>query len=201
MDCVVLDKFCQVFTGFDGMPINVRVQQDANEFFSLLIDILQRELKESSSPTEKPNEKQDEKVPFKDPLNEEYGGIIVNRIQSMEEEYPYQKDRTEAFLTVPLTIKDIESMKDALDKFCSEEYFVDDNKLHIEEHDRKIGVSKKSLFQKLPPTLIFNLKRFEYNTTTWQRYKLNSFFDFPEEIDLRPWCVEDLDKESDPKKY
>ena len=119
----------------------------------------------------------------------------------MESEYPYQKDRTEAFLTVPLTIKDIESMKDALDKFCSEEYFIDDNKLHIEEHDRKIGVSKKSLFQKLPPTLIFNLKRFEYNTTTWQRYKLNSYFDFPEEIDLKPWCVEDSDPESDPKKY
>jgi len=90
---------------------------------------------------------------------------------------------------VPLTIKDIESMKDALDKFCSEEYFVDDNKLFIEEHKRKIGVSKKSLFQKLPPTLIFNLKRFEYNTTTWQRYKLNSFFDFPQEIDMQPWCI------------
>ena len=83
MDCVVLDKFCKVFTAFDGMPINVRVQQDANEFFSLLIDILQRELKDSYSKSlNQKEEKETEQVleHYKDPLNEEYGGIIVNRI-------------------------------------------------------------------------------------------------------------------------
>ena len=42
-----LTCFTKVFTGFEGMPINVKVQQDVNEFYNLLLDSIDSELKAS----------------------------------------------------------------------------------------------------------------------------------------------------------
>lgn len=183
MSYTFLDKFCGVFTGFDGMPINVRIQQDVNEFFNLLVDNLERQIKESNN-----KRQEQEKSHQLDPFIQEFGGQFVNIIQSIEDEYEYKRERPENFLSVPLTVKNMININDALDEFCSEEYFKDDNKLHIEEYDKKIAVSKKYMFKKLPRTLIFNLKRFEYNMQTFQRYKLNDFFEFPMNVDLKKWC-------------
>jgi len=179
-NCGMLNEFCTVFTGFDGEPINVRVQQDANEFFNLLVEILQSQAKES--------QRDDEKVDF---LKDEYGGNILNKIRSCEPEYPYDAGNSEPFLTVPLTIKNMGSIFEALDEFCTEEIFDGDNKLTIDKYNKKITVAKHSIIGNLPPTLIFNLKRFEYNMQVFERYKLNDHFEFPMEIDLSPWVSEE----------
>lgn len=42
----------------------------------------------------------------------------------------------------------------------------------------------RSTIKELPRTLIFNLKRFEYDCTTMRRVKLNDYFSFPPEIDM-----------------
>lgn len=199
MDAVILESFCKVFTGFDGMPINPRVQQDANEFFNLLIDVLQRQWKESLITSGQENilveqggvDREGDTLKQKDYFDLEFGGKMVSVIESLEDEYPYRKERPESFLTVPLTIKNIDNMNDALDEFCQKEYFRDDNKLRIDEYDQKIEVSKRSFFKNLPPTMIFTLNRFEYDMTTWARIKLDTFFEFPFEIDLSPWCLRD----------
>lgn len=115
---------------------------------------------------------------------------MVNIIESIEEEYNYTKERKEPFYLVSIPIKDKQNIYEALDEYCSEEFFEDDNKLFIDQYDKKISVSKKILFSKLPPTIIFNLKRFEYDMKTFQRYKLNDFFEFAEEIDLKSWLCE-----------
>ena len=192
MSHTMLDRFCGVFTGFDGMPINVRVQQDVHEFFNLLIDNLQVQYYESVKTTKSVEEAANDDV-----FNTEYGGEIVNIIESLEKDYPYLKERTEPFLVLSVSIKDRHNIYDSLDEFCSEEYFEGDNKLHIETYDRKVAVSKKILIRKLPPTVIFNLKRFEYDMKTWQRYKLNDFFEFPMELDLKKWCKFSSEEEAE----
>jgi ubiquitin carboxyl-terminal hydrolase 34 len=43
------NKFIESIKGFDNEPINVRVQQDANEFFNLVCDKLETDLKDTSN--------------------------------------------------------------------------------------------------------------------------------------------------------
>jgi ubiquitin carboxyl-terminal hydrolase 34 len=109
----------------------------------------------------------------------QFGGELINIIESIEPDFPYTRERKEPFFLVSIPIKDKMNINEALDEFCSEEYFKDENKLHVEKYDAKVAVSKKILFKQLPPTIIFNLKRFEYDMKTYQRYKLNDFFEFP----------------------
>lgn len=41
------DEFCFAFKDFDGQPINVTVQQDAQEFINLFFDKMEQSLKET----------------------------------------------------------------------------------------------------------------------------------------------------------
>ena len=43
------------------------------------------------------------------------------------------------------------------------------------------------------PTLVINLKRFEYNFQTDRREKINDYCSFPELLDLTPWTKEGID--------
>lgn len=44
----------------------------------------------------------------------------------------------------------------------------------------------------VPDNLIFHLKRFDFNLRTLQRSKINDYFSFPLNIDLRPYTIEHL---------
>jgi len=53
-----------------------------------------------------------------------------------------------------------------------------------------IGYS--SCLQDLPDSLIFHLKRFDFDLTTLQRSKINDYFDFPPIIDMTPYTLDQL---------
>ncbi len=57
---------------------------------------------------------------------------------------------------------------------------------------RKVDTLKRVCLKKLPPTVVFQLKRFEFNVETQQRVKLNDEFEFPLRLNLRKYTVEGL---------
>lgn len=84
------NKFIESIKGFDNEPINVRVQQDANEFFNLVCDKLETDLKETSN---------------KHMLHDIYGGKLSHEIISMEQQFPYVSQREQEYLSINLEIK------------------------------------------------------------------------------------------------
>ena len=168
-------KFTKVFKGFEGMPINVKVQQDVNEFFNLLLDTIESELKEA-------------KFEGYDVFKEELGGMFHNEIESLEKDFPYTTKNEEHYNTLSLDVKGTGSIQEAIDKYFKTEVFEGDNKLYCEKYDSKIRVKKKTwLSQHMPETLLVMLKRFEYDGQTFTRHKLNDFFEFPLELNLGKW--------------
>lgn len=167
--------FTKVFTGFEGMPINVKVQQDVNEFFNLLLDIIESEMNQI-------------KYSGVDVFREELGGMFHNEIESLEKDHPYITKNEEHYNTLSLDVKGTGSIQEAFDKYFKTEVFDGDNKLYCEKYNTKIRVMKKTwLSRHMPQTLLVMLKRFEYDGVTYTRYKLNDYFEFPLELNLGKW--------------
>lgn len=170
-----LTSFTQSFHGFEGQPINVRVQQDVNEFFNLLLDIIESELKE-------------QKFKGKDMFHAELGGNLHNEIVGLEKEYEYEACNQEHYNTLSLDVKGTGTINEALDKYFQPVIFEGDNKLYCEKYDKKITVKKNTwLSSQLPQTLVLMLKRFEYDNKTYTRFKLNDYFEFPLELNMKKW--------------
>lgn len=59
------NEFCFTFKDFDGNPVNVSIQQDAQEFLNMLFDRLEKGLSQT---------------PFKQLLHSIYGGTSCNQL-------------------------------------------------------------------------------------------------------------------------
>ena len=164
---------CDTFRGYDGEPINVRVQQDADEFMNLLFDKLEELVKNTEH----------EKL-----LRGNIGGTIVHTIESTEPDLPYLGEREEHFFRVSVDVKNKKNLAEALDLYVQEELLEGDNKYLCEEYNAKVTASKKCLLDNLQNTIIVHLKRFEFNISDMRRIKINERFEFPQLLNLKPWC-------------
>ena len=74
----------------DGAPVDVRVQQDAQEFFNVILDNIENQLKGTTN---------------ENLLKEIIGGEICNEVKSLESEHKYVSQTMEPFFSVQLDIK------------------------------------------------------------------------------------------------
>eukprot|EP00238_Polyblepharides_amylifera_P000665 CAMPEP_0196572050 /NCGR_PEP_ID=MMETSP1081-20130531/2168_1 /TAXON_ID=36882 /ORGANISM="Pyramimonas amylifera, Strain CCMP720" /LENGTH=1108 /DNA_ID=CAMNT_0041889233 /DNA_START=195 /DNA_END=3521 /DNA_ORIENTATION=- len=110
-----------------------------------------------------------------------FEGEIVNYIECVNVEY--KSTRTEAFQDLQLDVKGCKNVYESFDKYVEVEELSGDNKYRAEGHglqDAKKGV----LFEKFPPVLQLQLKRFEYDFQRDQMVKINERYEFPSELDL-----------------
>jgi hypothetical protein len=73
-----------------------------NEFFNILTDKLEQNLKGTSNPGI---------------LQKVMGGNLCHEIVSLDEGYEYQREKEEPFLTVTIEIKNKHTLEEALDLF------------------------------------------------------------------------------------
>lgn len=172
-DFVNTKKFCTDFTAFDGCPINSNYQQDANEFFNLLLDSVENALKTVNNNFVKTY----------------FTGTFENCINSTEDEYPFKRIVNELFVNISLDIRNKKHLFNALDSYTKVYTLDDDNKYFCEEYNRKIKVQKQHLIKDLPQNLVFVLNRFEYDSNMHQRKKLNDYLEFPFELNMQRWMV------------
>lgn len=169
--------FIQAFKDFEGMPMNPRIQQDVDEFFNLFCDKLENSLKLTK----------DAKL-----LRNFLGGTFIHEIVSSESEYPYLGEREEEFFRISLDIKNKKNLADALDLFIKEDLLEGDNKYYCDLYELKINVKKRCLIHTLANTVIIHLKRFEFDFSSMQRYKINDYCEFPMNINFKPWTKEGI---------
>lgn len=60
-----------------------------------------------------------------------------------------------------------------------------ENMYFCEKYDKKIRAQKRSCIKTLPNTLVLTLKRFDFDYNTMERKKINDYFEFPIDLNLR----------------
>ena len=168
-------SFIDSFTkAFNGEPIRLGVQQDTDEFLSILCDKIEKEAKIYG------------KGNF---LENSFKGKITNEIVSLEKNYPYYSQTNEDFYRITLDIKGYKSLEDALNAYVKEEILDGDNKYNVEKYKKKISIKKRTSLKKLGNVVIIHLKRFEFDFYTFQKNKLNDYLKFPLNINLKRWTT------------
>lgn len=162
-------KFCAVWKGWMKRPINPREQQDANEFLQLLLDQLPAD------------------------VHSVFKGEIENKIEGINEDFT--SSNFEMFYSICLDVKGFKDIHESFKSFIQSETFSGDNQISIGE--RKIDARKFARIKKAPKALVLQLKRFEYDLTTFARVKVNDRFEFAREINIQEY----MSDPSDPQIY
>lgn len=168
---------------FNGEPMPTNEQRDVDEFLNIYMDKIEQNIMGSD----------DEKH-----LKSIFGGAFAQEL--ICKGCPHRSSREEPYLSVNLEIKNKSNIKEALELFIQGEMLEGDNAYYCERCDKKVDTLKRCCIKKLPNALILTLKRFEFDLETLSRYKLNSYCEFYDELDMREYCQETLAKKELIKK-
>ena len=157
---------------FNGQPIQFGIQQDSDEFLSILCDELEKEAKMFNR---------------ENFLTNSFKGKISNEIVSLNKEYPFYSKTDEDFYRVTLDIKGHKTLEEALDAYIKGEILDGDNQYYVEEYKKKLAIRKSSSLKILGNQVIIHLKRFEFDFVTFTNKKLNDYLEFPFEINFKKW--------------
>ncbi len=104
--------------------------------------------------------------------------------QIISKECPHLSEREEQFMAVSLEVKGKRNLSEALLGYIQGDLLSGENKYECSQCNKKVDAVKRVCLNRLPDTLIVSLKRFAFNYETFVREKVNSHFDFPQEVDL-----------------
>ena len=167
--------FNQSLRDWNGQPVNPNEQKDVNEFGSQLFNLLETELKDA------------QQAAF---LSQSFRGLIMHQIISKECEHTVERE--EPFYMISLTVKNKRTLQQSLDLFVTGDVLDGDNKYMCGSCGTKVDALKRSCFYQLPSHLILHLKRFEFDFDTMRKVKVNSYLEFPMEINVYNYTREGL---------
>ncbi|KAF5579523.1 hypothetical protein FPCIR_11057 [Fusarium pseudocircinatum] len=168
-------NFVHSIKTYDDALIDIHNQMDVDEFYNLLLDRWETQLSGH-----------DEKRAIKS----FYGGQLVQQVKSKECEHI--SERLEPFSAIQCDIKGKGTLAESLQAYVDGEVMEGDNKYKCSTCDRHVDAVKRACLKDVPDNVIFHLKRFDFNLRTLQRNKINDYFSFPDQIDMRPYTIEHL---------
>jgi ubiquitin carboxyl-terminal hydrolase 34 len=99
------------------------------------------------------------------------------------------KNRLEDYYNLSLTVKDIKSVGDSLEKQVEGEII---SGFKCDGCNKEVDVQKRTLITETPNVLIIHLQRIVFNFDTFQNDKLNQHFEFPALLDLKPYSYHEV---------
>ena len=166
--------FCFSYKDLDGNPINVRAQQDSQEFYNNLCDKIENSLKETK---------------FKYIVSDVFSGKNCSSL--ICENCKYISNRFEDYYNLTLEVKNINNLKDSLLKLNVPEVISD---FKCSNCGQKVTINKITSLNKLPNVLVVHLKRFYLDYETCHTTKINTKMEFPTKINLKEFCIEEITK-------
>ncbi len=167
-------EFCFAFKDLDGNPTNVVEQKDAQEFLNVSFDRIENLIKSTSR---------------KYLMQSVFGGQTCSQIVCKE--CGTCKNRIEDFSNLSLTVKNIKSMEESLQKQVEGEVISD---YECEKCNKKVDISRRVLLSSSPNVLIVHLQRIIFNFDTFKNDKINSYFEFPTHLNLAPYSFYEVMK-------
>jgi ubiquitin C-terminal hydrolase len=169
--------FCHAFKDLDGNPTNVSIQQDAQEFLGRLFDIVENTLKSTAH-----------KYIFQSVFLGKTCSQLICKGGCGK-----VRNTFEDFYNLSLEVQNKRSLKESLEKYISEDQ-IDD--FYCDNCKKKTSVIRRTSFSSLPNVLIVHLQRILFNYESLMNEKINSRLEFPNRLDLKEFCTETLNKES-----
>ncbi|XP_011699753.1 PREDICTED: ubiquitin carboxyl-terminal hydrolase 48-like isoform X2 [Wasmannia auropunctata] len=149
-----------------ALSLDTRTQQDAQEFSKLLLCHIEGKLQQNSE--------------LKQMLQRLTQGkySYINRCSTCSTEYPTSTTFYELDLQLAGTLKE------AIDNYLLEEQLTGANQYHCVTCNDKKDARRFIRLESLPETLNIQLMRFVFHRDSGQKKKLNSYIQFPEELDM-----------------
>lgn len=169
------EDFVASIKTYDDDLINIHNQMDVEEFFNLLNDRWEGQLRSPEAVRR---------------FRSFYGGQLVTQTKSKE--CNHISEVMEPFSAIQCDIKGKRNLFESLDAYVEGEHMEGDNKYKCSTCDRHVDAVRRSCLKEIPDSLIFHLKRFDFNLRTQSRSKINDHFAFPERINMRPYTIEHL---------
>ena len=88
-------------------------------------------------------------------------------------------------------------MKESLQKMVEGEII---NDYECSGCKKKVDITKRTLISQTPNVLIVHLQRIVFDFDTFQNEKINDQFEFPQNLDLRPYSYYEIMEKEDRKK-
>jgi ubiquitin C-terminal hydrolase len=174
--------------GFFPLDSPVRSQNDANEFFALLLDRLSKVFPSTSSCDHSG-----------DVISNIVGGRIVNQMIGRESSASvsnasaacsHKKEREEGFLYLQLDVSGNDTIEKSLTAYVQGELLTGDNAYQCDEcGGRKVETLKRCCISQVPDTLVLQLKRFKMDWNTMVKEKINDNFVFGHNLNLFPFTA------------
>jgi ubiquitin carboxyl-terminal hydrolase 9/24 len=95
-------------------------------------------------------------------------------------------------MSLSVSIRGNKNLLEALD--IKEELLSDDNMYFCEKCQRKVDAISRTCLKNLPPVLLIQLKRFDFDWDRNRPVKLHDHFSFPSKLDMGPYTVDALAK-------
>ncbi|XP_076751475.1 ubiquitin carboxyl-terminal hydrolase 48 [Xylocopa sonorina] len=149
-----------------ALSLDTRTQQDAQEFSKLLLCHIEGKLQQNSE--------------LKQMLQRLTQGkySYINCCSKCGTEYPTSTTFYELDLQLAATLKE------AIEKYLSVEQLTGPNQYHCVTCNDKKDARRFIRLESLPETLNIQLMRFVFHRDSGQKRKLNSFIQFPEDLDM-----------------
>ena len=178
-------KYFEPFNFCGALDIDIKVQEDSQQFYISLCDNVEKGLKSLN------------KAKYLYIINDTLMGEICSSYKCAS--CGYISYKFENFIDLSLEVKNLDNIKDSLHKYIQKE-IIDDHRC---SHCSKKGTEKSSTLSKLPNNLIFHLKRFtiSYENNSRIEEKITSKFEFPFELNLKEFCTESSHFEDRKESY
>lgn len=167
---------------------NIHLHQDIHEFSKVFFDTIEKETKK------------------KEIIEDLIQGQVTNFIKAS---CGCTRRIKENFQDIQVEIRDFfnqklaSNLEDSFKKYVKTEILNENNKYKCEEHGL-VDAEKGVMFSDLPPVLFVLLKRFNMDFETGEGYKINDYFEFPDILDMKPYCdneEEDIEDKTIYKLY
>ncbi|MES1907212.1 MAG: hypothetical protein MHM6MM_000373 [Cercozoa sp. M6MM] len=141
------------------------VQHDVHELSRILLDVLHRQLRDSS---------QSNLVPGL------FGGKLSRRTRCLH--CGRESRHAEDFLDLPVVVENLATLERSLRESVRPELLEGSNRYHCEQCDERRDAQRGVVFEEMPQVLQLNLCRFVWSRSKGDRVKLKSEFAFPYEF-------------------
>ena len=161
--------------------LNFYEQMDADEYFGIFIDKVESDIKNLYS--------NDSENKYKDLFRFFFGIKALDELKFVDCNH---KRYNEFFYNnIQLEVKGFNNLDSSMKNYFKTEIMDGENKINCEECKMKRTCHKRQIFKSLPNILVINLKRFEFDYNTMLKSKLNNYFEFPFELDMKEYLIDD----------
>jgi ubiquitin carboxyl-terminal hydrolase 48 len=166
-------RFISPSTFVSVLGLSKDEQQDAQEFCKLFLSLLESQLAAQPSCLSR--------NAVQDLFGGRYSYVTTCSVCQTESTSPSE------FLELDLNIQDKANLQECIQDFLQVERLEGDDQYYCSQCMTKQNATRQIAIESLPPVLNMQLLRFVFDRATFRKKKLNSYLQFPEELDMAPF--------------